>query len=91
MLELLASRDHFDELDEIAACIIKDGHSDRACIHRLYREFDAKLAQPLELLLEVIHLEGRGGNPIVHERRFKWPSGGVRVARERRPARLRVR
>ena len=77
MSELLPSFDHFDELDEIAACIVKHSHSDRACIHRLQREFDTKLAQSLELLLEIVHLEGRCRNPIVHKRRFVWANGRV--------------
>ena len=34
MWELSLSFEHFNELDEIAAGIVKDSHSDCACIHR---------------------------------------------------------
>jgi enoyl-CoA hydratase/carnithine racemase len=42
ILELLPSFGHFDELNEIATCIIKDSHSDGAYIHRLLCEFDTR-------------------------------------------------
>jgi len=65
ILELLPSFGHLDELNEIAACIIKDSHSDGACIHRLNCEFDAKVAQSLEFLFKIVHFEGRCGRSAV--------------------------
>jgi hypothetical protein len=51
-LQLSSSFDHFDELNEIAAYIVKHVHSDAACLYRLHCEFNTKLAQSLSLHLE---------------------------------------
>jgi hypothetical protein len=72
-------------LDEVSAGVVENGRADRTYLGRLLDELDTECAEPLELLVDVLHGEGGERDAVAGERGLEGLLGRMRVGLE--PAR----